>query len=154
MYKRQEYTVAGDIERDVEGEDASHALLDDPEIGLGTIWRMTLTGGAGNENGALLFVYRASEPPTEGTYALASAELPDQVPAGKMGAFVVLDPAEAADRFLGGADGGQVVLDEISGRAVEGSFTMQSPGNLFPPGGAGESATISIAGTFTSLEGE
>lgn len=149
-----EYTVGGDIERDVSGDEASHALVDDPDIGLGTIWRMTLRGGAGNENGAIQFLYRSPEPPTEGTYALSGAEVPDHIPAGEMGAFVVIDPLQPADRFLGAVTAGQIVFDEIAGIAVQGSFAMQHSGNLFPPGGAGESAAISIDGTFTALEGQ
>jgi hypothetical protein len=143
-------SVSGDITRMLEGEGAT--FVDTADVNLRPAWRLDLQRGSGPALEAILF-WRLDTQPGIGTYPLSDAALPNLVPPGEFGAFVILPIDGSQPGFLGSATSGSITIAASSAEVVRGSFTFEAAGNLFPQGGSAQPGTLTLSGEFEAVPG-
>jgi hypothetical protein len=142
--------VSGDITRMLEGEGATFVATAD--VNLGPAWRLDLQRGTGPALEAVEFL-RLDTRPGIGTYPLSDASLPNLVPPGEFGAFVILSIDGSQPGFLGSATSGSITIAASTAEVVRGSFTFEAAGNLFPQGGSAQPGTLTVSGEFEAVPG-
>lgn len=145
------FVVSGDVARSVEG---TSAVTGETPNGSGgeTFWVVSLVAGAGSETEGVSFL-RNGERPGPGEHSLVALTVPSALPAGAIGATVVLAPSESEPGFLGAATSGTLTITRSLAGEVRGDFELEADGNLFPSGGPAESGVITLAGEFTAVPG-
>lgn len=142
-----EISVSGDVSRSLEGQQAYFERTETP---AGPSWVLSLRLGSAPFVDGIDFL-RASKRPSVGTYALYDAALPDLLPPGEFGAFVVLQATGSEPSFIGSATSGTVTITTSTSSVVRGNFEFEAAGNIFPAGGAAMSGGATLTGSFEAI---
>ena len=139
------YRVRGDLERTIRGSGAKAGPASVP--GAGEVWSLELSGGTGNESGAVALITRTG-PPDPGTHALSDATTPAALEDGELGLFVLLSPDQPGDRFIGAASTGEVTLEKADG-TLAGTLSATVGGQVYPEAEESRDGTLELTGSFT-----
>jgi hypothetical protein len=145
------FAVSGDVSRMVGGE----AFFEDVEQGGDpAFWFLHLQRGPPNLH-VVEFARRGARP-GRGSYELVAARVPQDIPRGQIGAFVSLAPLADPPRagFAGSATGGTLVITVSEESKIEGTFLLDSTGDVVPPGAEVVPGSVTITGRFEAVQGE
>lgn len=149
-----EISVSGDVSRSLQG---SQAYFHNGETAAGPSSVLSLRLGSGPLVEGIDFLrvssfLRASKWPSQGTYSLSDASLPDLLPPGEFGAFVVLQATGSEPGFIGSAKSGTITITTSTSNVVRGDFALEAAGNIFlPAGGAATAAGVTLTGSFEAI---